>query len=128
MGMYTQLHLGIDLKKDTPEEVINILKYLSNPTDDEPKELPKHEFFQCDRWKWLFTMDSYYFDYKTQCAFTYDDVNRYWNLSVTSNLKNYCGEIEKFIDWIKPYINSYPGDFLGYSRYEEFQDPIIIKY
>ena len=128
MGMYTQFHFASEFKKDTSEEVIETLRYMADRSLEKPEELPLHPFFECSRWDMLFAMDSYYFDYKTHCDFSFDDIGDAWYLSVTSNLKNYSNEIELFVDWITPYLEKYDGDFLGYSRYEETEEPEIIYY
>jgi len=47
-------------------------------------------------------------------------------LQVRGNLKNYESEIDTFIDWITPYLNKLPGDFLGFERYEECTEPTLI--
>lgn len=127
MGMYTEFDFNSDLKSDTPEEVINILKWMVTRDDNEPPT-PDHPFFQCDRWQCLFTMDSFYFDANTKASFEPRVWRDGWVLNVRSNLKNYDSEIENFIDWIMPYLDKYEGDFLGFYRYEESEDPMIIKY
>lgn len=131
--MYTQLQFASELKKDTPPEVIDILKKMvEDPRRmlslNPPKDLPDHEFFKAESWNWLFTMDSYYFDADTSATLRFDDISNTYYLTVMSNIKNYKGEIQKFIDWIMPYLNKTDGDFLGYSRYEETEDPTIIKF
>ena len=125
MGMYTEIHFNAELKKDTPEEVINILKYMVGDIKEKPSR-PVHDLFCCSRWKWLFTMDSYYFDADTHSTLRYDDISNAYYLCVRSNLKNYDSEIELFIDWIDPYLYKIKGDFLGFSRYEEFEEPTLI--
>ena len=52
----------------------------------------------------------------------YESENYY--LVVRSDFKNYQGEIGKFFDWISPYIEKC-GDktFIGYSLYEEYDEP-----
>ena len=94
-------------------------------TEERP-ELPPHEFFSCDRWGMLFTMDSYYFDADTHSILRYDDIAEQYFLNIQSNLKNYDSEISKFIDFIMPYVDAMKGDFLGYSRYEEDTEPTLI--
>jgi len=126
--MYTAFHFASELKKDTPKEVIEILDYMASNTDKEPEKLPEHNFFKCSRWKWLFTMDSCYFDADTHSTFRYDIVLNGHYLTITSNLKNYDNEIKLFVDWISPYLAKNNGDFLGYSRYEENEEPTLIYY
>jgi len=128
MGMYTELHFNTELKEDTPKEVIDILKYMvsDNPPDKPPK-LPKHELFETPRWEIMLRCDSYYFDADTHSTLRFDDIGGSHYLCIRTNLKNYDSEIEKFIDWIDPYSDSYIGDFMGFYRYEETEDPTIIK-
>lgn len=130
MGMYTAFHIGVELKQDTPENVIKILQMMADKThtineDDFNNNLPEHPFFQCPRWKWLFKMDSYSFSYKSHWDFSFDNIGQAWYLSVTSNLKNYSNEIEHFFDWIKSYLEEAKGEMIGYSRYENDDSPTI---
>lgn len=36
MGMYTEFNIGVALKKNTPSEVIDILKYMVRDVEDRP--------------------------------------------------------------------------------------------
>lgn len=129
MGMYTELVMAVELKKDTPNAVIEVLKYMVGDIEDEPS-MPKHELFEADRWRFMLRCDSYYFDGVTNSILKSDWVSNSYYLTVRSNLKNYNSEIEKFIDWITPYVNLSYSDsnrmFVGYSRYEESDEPTLI--
>jgi hypothetical protein len=128
MGMYTQLHYGAQLRTDVPAQIVNVLQYMVGESTAPPPTLPEHALFRCDRWVYMLRCDSYYFDYKTTHLLRFDDIGRQWYLNVTSNLKNYDNEIEKFIDWIAPHVDKMPGDFLGYSRYEGEEAPTLWVY
>ena len=65
MGHYTELQCKIKLRKDTPENVVNILKRVLIErdlghdkalfhSDDVFKPELEHEFFKCERWYMLF--------------------------------------------------------------------------
>lgn len=129
MGMYTELILGAELKKDTPKEVVDILKGMAKGKRIWKKSvLPKHEFFQAERWQWLFTMGSFYFGVHNGYAeIWFEDICDSWHISSRSNIKNYDSEIEKFLDWIKPYIDQGTGyrDFYALVTYEESEEPTI---
>jgi hypothetical protein len=56
----------------------------------------------------------------------FDEITQRWSLLGKGDIKNYEGEIEKFFEWIIPYVDGYPGDFIGYSRYEEDLKPTLI--
>lgn len=123
MGMYTELNIGVALKPDTPKEIIDILEYMLGNTDIKPS-VPDHPFFNTMRWSMLFVCDSYYFDGFTDSAMQFDDIDEMYHLNVRSNLKNYDDEIDKFLNFIQPYLDT--KGFLGYRRYEEDETPTLI--
>ena len=128
MGMYTELHFNVELKKNVPDIVLDTLKYMTDGNlEDKPKEIPDHPFFNCSRWTVLFRMDSYYFASDTHSTLRLDDISQTHYLCVRSNLKNYDSEISHFLDWIMPHVDAFDGDFLGFSRYEESEEPQIIR-
>lgn len=126
MGMYTEFHFNSELKEDVPESVLAVLRYML-PSDNEQPEppLPDHPFFKCERWRMLLTMDSYYFDADTHSTLRLDHDESYY-LCVRSNLKNYDNEINRFVDWITPYLDKFGGEFLGFKRYEEIEVPTLL--
>ena len=123
MGMYTEINVCFDLKKDTPQNVIDVLHCLIDGAD-EPSNLPKHEFFDCDRWHMVACCDSYYFDGTTNSKIVFDDISKCYKVNIRANLKNYDDEIEKFLIWLAPYMDTL--GFIGYTRYEEYDDPTLI--
>jgi len=123
MGMYTELNFNSELKKDTPENIITILKCMIDGSFYED-ELPDHNFFKTNRWDWMLQSDSYYFDAKTESKLVKEEGKIY--LRIQCNLKNYDREIEEFLDWIMPYCDKEVGDYLGHSRYEESEEPTLI--
>ena len=127
MGMYTELVLGFNLKENTPNEVVDILTYMieSGEGDRQPV-IPDHDLFKTWRWKFMLSCDSYYFAGFTHSEMSYDDIGKQWEVNIRCNLKNYDNEIEKFIDWISPYVEL--RGFAGYSRYEESDEPTLIYF
>jgi hypothetical protein len=123
MGMYTELHYNVELRKDVPPEVIAALQYML--CSNVPEAKCDHPLFQTDRWQVMLRMSSAYFPARTHSEL-FEEYGQ-WHLGVRCNLKNYTGEIEKFIDWLDPYVDAFEGDFLGFSRYEESEDPTIIR-
>ena len=127
MGMYTEIIFGCELKKDTPEVVVNVLRYMCGEIE-KPSELPEHEFFEEDNRDYLFKSASYYFGTsKPNQHIWFDKISNSWKISARGNIKNYGNEIEKFLDWIKPYIDSGSGyrDFYAIVCYEEQSEPDI---
>lgn len=132
MGMYTEFHFNARLKKDIPEYVINILKFMVGQLDDkqdhEIKELEKqgnHELFKTDRWTIMLNCSSYYFGMITNSQIRFDDISKGYTLSIRTNFKDYGDEVDKFIDWIDPFLDEYD-ELLGFYRYEESKYPTLI--
>ena len=124
MGMYTELIFGADLKKDTPKNVIEALKYMIGDTKEKPNDFPLPDGI-CE---WLFRGASYYFGVNRPVSkMWFDDISKSWALSTRSNIKNYEGEIEAFLEWIKPYIDGGSGvrDMYAIVTCEESDEPKI---
>ena len=126
MGMYTELIFSAELKSDLPEQVVNVIQYMCDGKN-QPDILPEHDFFKTNRWRYLFTMSSCYFVDTISPVFRRDKYDDDWRLSTRSNLKNYDGEIEKFLDWIKQYITGGCGfrNYYAIVCYEEQDEPTI---
>ena len=124
MGMYTELNIGVKLYSNTPENILDILRYMVGDINIEPDDKPNHPLFETDRWRMLFMSDSYYFDGITNSVLDYDGITEAYYLTVRSNFKNYDDEINKFLDFIRPYLDT--KGFLGYYRYEEDEYPVLI--
>lgn len=124
MGMYTELIFGVRLKSNTPETVIKSLKYMIGETRERPKDFPLPD----GRCEWLFRGSSYYFGVCEPISKMWkDDVSGEYVVSTRSNIKNYEGEIETFLEWIKPYIESGSGgrDMYAIVIYEEQSEPTV---
>lgn len=122
MGMYTEIYVNVDLKRDTPDEVIEVLKAMCNVEGNDPKVLEPYP----ERWDSLFYSGSYYTP-NTYChLLTYDKIIQRWSLLGKGDIKNHGRDIQKFFEWIIPYVHGFPGDFIGYLRYEESIKPTLI--
>lgn len=126
MGMYTELIFSATLDGNLPEQIIQTIRYMCNGKN-KPEALPKHELFETEGWDCLFTMSSYYFVDTVTPIFRYDEIAKDWRLTTRANLKNYHSEIEKFLDWIKPYITGGCGwrNYYAIVCYEEQGEPTI---
>lgn len=119
MGMYTKLKVEIELdhsKRDF-RKVVDVLCYMlytSKYDDGAPPESARyfnHPLFETSRWSWMFRSSSCYFD-GHEPSYLKDHT-----LHVDFDMKNYDNEIQKFLDWIRPYSSSV-GD-VGIYQYEE---------
>ena len=124
MGMYTEIFIRANIRRDAPESVRSMLAYLVSSTSEDAPESPDHEFFECARWRYVATCSSYYFPGAIHAAYVRSAIGGEPDtLNILANLKNYDGEIGKFFDWIDPYLEASPGDFIGYEMYEEDDTP-----
>jgi hypothetical protein len=118
MGMYTEIYVNVDLKEDTPEEVINTLKAIcefdfdSDYLDNKPT-----------RWSFLFGNGSYYTPRTSVSNLTFDAIGNHWSLLGKGDIKNYENEIEQFFKYIEPWVEN---KFMGYIRYEEDDAPTLM--
>ncbi|NGY04740.1 hypothetical protein [Solimonas terrae] len=119
MGMYTELVLKADVKRDLPREVEAVLQHLFNG-EECPKELPQHRFFECERWEHIGSMSSYY--HIPWAVSRYHD----GRIFSRSDLKNYDGEIAAFVSWLMPYLDEPDGKCIGWSWYEEGDTPELL--
>jgi len=131
MGYYTEFVFACELKDNVPEDVVQILKFIIlDESTGESVPLPDHELFATDRWHCIGLCSSYYFAFTEPCSnLVYDEISKSWKVVIRSSLKNYCNEIEKFVDWLKPYIERGSGrnrNFLGYWMNEDGEEPTLI--
>lgn len=122
MGMYTELILKARVKDDIPFEVEAILQNLFNG-EEMPSVLPDHPFFSCQRWPLIGNRSSFY-----HIPFSLSRYREGYIFS-KSDLKNYDGEIEKFIHWITPYLNLNlyaESTCIGWTWYEEADAPTLL--
>ena len=122
MGMYTELNMAVSLSSDTPERVVETLKFMLG--DSEKRVLDDHALFATTRWDIMLRCDSYYFDGRTDSSMIQDDIDHEYKLNIRCNFKNYDNEIELFLNWLQPYMKTF--GFIGYTRYEEYDDPYLI--
>jgi hypothetical protein len=126
MGMYTELIFGASIKKDAPKKVINTLHYLVNH-----KKLWEEVEIEESVTNGRNVLDgggSYYFGVNTSVAKMWqDDIDQEWKVSSRCNIKNYEREIETFLAWVKPFIDSGSGEREMYAItiYEEQAEPTI---
>lgn len=125
MGMYTELILGIEFKKDTSEYIIEAIDCIINENeiiaDDAQKFIDEYELGS------IFHGGSYYFAVdRPNYAFWKDTYDDSWHLSSRANLKD-GGRIEKFLNFIKDYVENGAGPLgvFAYVQYEESEFPTI---
>ena len=128
MGMYTDFCFDATIRSDVPANVVTVLYQMRDFDHNESLEkiLPDHPFFRCDRWMQIGHCSSGYFPAEPRFIFEKNSFGNDYVLNIRCNLKNYDDEIKHFIDWIKPYVDAGPGEFLGFYRYEESVHPTLV--
>ncbi len=129
MGYYTRFSFKARLKEDAPIELLNKIineNWLPNDVGPifcvgEQGNLDiDHPFGKTSRWMSLFCGTNGE-DIKT----TFDVSTR--KLNIESEFKDYDSEIEKFIDWITPFVQSRKkNQYVGYYQGESINSPINI--
>lgn len=122
MGMYTELDLKVAIK-DNPV-VVDVLKDIATGESSSIRGRLSHPFFRTERCDMVGWGGSAYFDSQSHTQFKYNAIANCWFLTTCFNLKNYDSEIEKFLDWLCPYILS--EGYIGTYWYEEQEEPMRI--
>lgn len=126
--MYTELIFGATLKEKTPTYVTDALNCVINNTIDVKLSDEAKQFIDEYSLSKLIWCSSYYFGAhvnKPSCVF--DKIANSWCISFRANCKNYQDEIEKFIEFIKPYVEygSGPTNIFAIVQYEESDYPTL---
>ena len=123
MGMYTELVLKCQLKENLPVEVMDIIMFMFKGGNrcSPPATLPDHEFFKCGSWMMIGASSSFY-----HIPWKVNDLEENYLFS-RSDLKNYGDEIEEFVDWLTPYIETGgQRTCIGWSWYEGAIEPRLL--
>lgn len=126
MATRTRLKCKIVLRKDTPEGVLSILKRVLirgdlgiNKVIFESEDVFKpdstHEFFKCENWYMLFLST----DWEDIGGGKMYQERGYWVIDLETQFRCHDDEIEKFVDWITPFVvGRKKKKYIGYWRVE----------
>lgn len=120
MGMYTELIFGARLKKQTPQTIIDALTELVDGSYDGVNGV-------INLGRNPLRGGSYYFGVCAPVSKIWmDEITGQYVISTRGNIKNYDNDIEIFLEWIKPFIDSGSGESEMYAivTYEESK-PIL---
>lgn len=115
--MYTEIFVNVDFKDDVPDSVIETVR-----------KVCEKDFLWMDnnghpsRWGLLFNNGSCYTT-NTEVAILSNCKFSGWSLIGKGDIKNYESEIEKFFQFIAPWVVN---DFMGYMMYEEDSKPDLV--
>ena len=124
MGMYTELYLGVELCKDTPDNILEWLACQNNECIDYDvvKDLCPSQL-KGTRLSYI-GGSSYYFDAMQHYCFKYDTISGSYFLTCGCNIKNYSDEIDTLLNILEPFILSI--GHIGHIRYEEEYTPTLL--
>lgn len=123
MGMYTKLQCNLMLKKD--KKLYEILQNLLGEKDTLDLSTINHDFFKTERCSYMLKCCSYYFTGTNNTKLIENEYQ--YILHIDCDFKNYNNEIDLFLDWISQYLDGHLNyEFVGYYRYEEDENPILL--
>lgn len=111
MGHYTEFEFSASIK--APPDIQDVLERMVQG-DETWHPTIKHEFFDCGRWR-------------TMCAggeFSRTTPEMV-GITIRAYFKNHDGEIQKFLDFINPFIY-YTNGWHGHQKYMDSNNPTLI--
>jgi hypothetical protein len=130
METYTELNCAFSLRRDTPEDIIETLLFMTGQRDQEPQQLPAHALFETARWGQMLKGADPGDDAEAYCnaALELSERSGRYLVTIRCDLRNYDIEIARFISWITPHIFADEGDFVGYTRSRNLEPVTILYY
>ena len=126
--MYTELIFGATLKEKTPTYVTDALNcVINNITDDKLSDEVKQFIDEYSLSKLIWCTSYYFGSHVNKPSCEFDKIANTWCISFRANCKNYKNEIERFIEFIKPYVEygSGPTNIFAIVQYEEDDYPTL---
>lgn len=103
MGTYTQFFFKAKLDLREHPDIARMLIEVRNRKDDS-YEYPDHPFFKSERWLMLFHCGNWDDNVMGMRIYLVPGRQEIYELRIESEFKCYDNEIEKFVDWIYPYV------------------------
>jgi hypothetical protein len=103
MSEHTAFILACRLLRDTPQDVIKVLKFMTGKPEEGAFETPPdHPFFKTAIWEVsLQSAGGMLWDARSLLA--YEEVTQDYYLYIRTSLKNNANQIQKFLAWLVPY-------------------------
>lgn len=130
MGMYTELVIKAHMLPDMPQDVKFILNFLFNDSMDmddwdgkihvlSNMKLPSHPFFSTPLWTSIGRRNSMYHIPRSLSFFDGNYLFSRFDLIDE-------GEIDNFLDWIRPYVGGGKDECIGWKWNEKDLQPTLI--
>jgi hypothetical protein len=128
MGQHTAFIMKCALKPTTPDEVIKILKFMTDEpeVDEYEGEVPNHPLFETDCWEYILLMGGGDL-WDPHSTLLYDTATNTYTLSIRTSVKDQEDQVCSFLHWIAPYSST--EGFLGYihPEYSHLQSRILFE-
>lgn len=121
MGMYTEILVKVEIVDSATDIDKAVLHYLFGDSDEEPSQLPDHEFFTKNRWSCIGRSSSYYHIPESTSVIADDEY-----IFSRSDFKNYGGEADAFFEWLRGVAIPATGECYGWIWYEEDDAPTLV--
>jgi hypothetical protein len=105
MEGHTELNCAFTLKSSTPEDIVDVLLFMTGQDGDKPANLPLHPLFSTTRWRHLLRdggSDEGSLAYGLAGVELNEHSGRYI-VTVRLNIIGFDDEASRFIDWLTPY-------------------------
>lgn len=124
MGAYEELVLSCNLKEDVPEQVLDVLRYICDPTEERRLAVvaPTHNFFRYSNWDQMGQVATAYLPGTNIGALELEEFSNTYEFSMRTIVKGGSSTIGSFVHWLAPY--SQTEGFVGYTRCDEMPDEI----
>ena len=116
MGDYTQFFIAVNLKKDTPSEILSNLDQIVIDSDYDGKEYPLVNL--SGRFSIIGKCSSAYHPDILVSVLKKESYTNYYTLLIHSQIKNYDSDYEKFINWLRPYFEARDGELIAFTQVE----------
>lgn len=127
MGQHTAFIMKCELKADTPQQVIDTLKFMTSPNDEEEFDnFPDHPLFETEEWEYMLDIAGGAL-WDPNSTLKYFKRSNSYTLKVRTSVKDHEYQIQKFLHWIAPYSRT--SGFVGAIRpeYEPLETRILFE-
>lgn len=113
VGMYTEFHIRFELRKDTPESIVQTLEYMISEREELPDAVDiDGPLSRTEGWSYFLRAAAGPFPTPSVCGYNRETREFY----SVGHAKNYDNEIQLFFAWIVPHIDYY--GYCGFFRRE----------
>lgn len=119
MGMHTEAFLRAHLKPETPEPLVTWFDQLANSDNAPVTPYDGHPFFTERGDRWIEMFFAAHACYQIARPFQFRRGERPGNRhELICHVSAKQPPVDEFVDWIRPWLAHLPGDFLGWTLYE----------